>query len=40
MPADAVTFSYYKINWLETGLTVGIVLLALAAYFVWRGRRL
>jgi uncharacterized protein (TIGR03382 family) len=40
MLADAVTVSYYKINWLEIGLTVAIVLLAVAAYLVWRRRRL
>ena len=40
MLADAVTVSYYKINWLETGLTVAVVLLAVAAYVVWRRRRL
>jgi len=40
MLADAVTVSYYKIKWLEIGLTVAIVLLAVAAYLVWRRRRL
>jgi MYXO-CTERM domain-containing protein len=40
MLADAVTITYYKINWLETGLTAAVVVLAVAAYFVWRRRRL
>ena len=33
MLAEALTFSYYKINWLEIGLTVVILLFVVVGFF-------
>ncbi|HLH53837.1 MAG TPA: hypothetical protein VKY92_09500 [Verrucomicrobiae bacterium] len=40
MLAEALTFSYYKINWLEIGLTVVILLFVVVGFFFWRKGRL